>query len=179
MDDPSTNGGNGRDPRTGRFAKGNSGGPGNPNAQHVAKLRDGFRSACTLADVRAICRRLVAMAKKGNVLAAREVLDRTIGKSVTALEQSGADSTGSIMPVFEMPPVGAEQSQDFGDKSTSSVPDDAFSDSRLLKLIEVWPALSDDVRDAIRALAETETQTSSENVCPVLAQRAGAGESAG
>ena len=82
-----------------------------------------------------------------------------------------------------MPPVGAEQSQDFGDKSTSSVPDDAFSDafsdSRLLKLIEVWPALSDDVRDAIRALAETETLTSSESVCPVLAQRAGAGESAG
>ena len=113
MDDPSTNGGNGRDPRTGRFAKGNTGGPGNPNAQHVAKLRDGFRSACTLADVRAICRRLVAMAKKGNVLAAREVLDRTIGKSAMALEHAGADNPNSVIPVFEILVVDRSEALEF------------------------------------------------------------------
>ncbi len=100
MAEPSTNGDNGRDAR-GRFTKGNAGGPGNPNAQHVAKLRDGFRSACSVADVRAICRRLVAMAKKGSVLAAREVLDRAIGKSTTTLEQFDNDD-GRVLPVFEI-----------------------------------------------------------------------------
>jgi len=84
MTDPSTNGANGRDAR-GRFVKGNTGGPGNPNAQHVARLQGGFHSACTVADARAICRRLVAMAKKGNALAAREVLDRTLGKALAPI----------------------------------------------------------------------------------------------
>ncbi len=103
---PSTNGSNGRDARgrdeRGRFAKGNPGGPGNPNAQHVAKLRDGFLSACSVADVRAICRKLVAMAKRGNVLAAREVLDRTIGKPATVLEHLADDTPGMILPVLEV-----------------------------------------------------------------------------
>ena len=113
MDDPSTNGSNGGRDARGRFAKGNSGGPGNPNAQHVAKLRDGFRSACTLADVRAICRRLVAMAKKGNVLAAREVLDRTIGKSAPELDHTGANNPNSVVPVFEILVHDRQEAQEF------------------------------------------------------------------
>ncbi len=39
MNDPSTNGANGRDAATGRFLAGNSGGPGNPYAERVAALR--------------------------------------------------------------------------------------------------------------------------------------------
>ncbi len=100
MAEPSTNGGNGRDTR-GRFTKGNQGGPGNPNAQHVAKLRDGFRTACTVADVRAICRKLVALAKNGNLMAVREVLDRTIGKSAAADEDGDGDGQ-KLLPIFEV-----------------------------------------------------------------------------
>ena len=81
----------------------------------------------------------------------------------------------------ELPPVGAEQTQELGDYSTSSIPDDAFSDafsdSRLVKLIEVWPALSDDVRDAIRALADA--SASSDFGSAVRSGRAASGDSAG
>jgi len=101
MIDPSTNGGNGSRDARGRFVKGNAGGPGNPNAQHVAKLRDGFRSACSVADVRAICRKLVSMAKKGNLMAVREVLDRTIGKSPAAVEDGDGDGQ-KLLPIFEV-----------------------------------------------------------------------------
>jgi len=110
MAEPSTNGGNGRDAR-GRFAKGNQGGPGNPNAQHVAKLRDGFRTACSVADVRAICRKLVAMAKKGNLMAVREVLDRTIGKSAAADEDG--DGNHKLLPIFEVIVADRGEAQQF------------------------------------------------------------------
>lgn len=113
MTDPSTNGGNGSRDARGRFVKGNAGGPGNPNAQHVAKLRDGFRSACSVADVRAICRKLVSMAKKGNLLAVREVLDRTIGKSVTTLDELGNNEDGKFLPVIEVLVAGREEAVEF------------------------------------------------------------------
>ncbi len=40
---------------------------------------------------------------------------------------------------------------------------DAFSVSRLVKLIEVWPALSDEVRGAIGALVETQRSSDDQN----------------
>jgi hypothetical protein len=52
---------------------------------------------------------------------------------------------------------------------------DAFSDSRLVKLIEVWPALSDEVRGAVLALVES--GLSSRNIA--LVDRALSGDSAG
>lgn len=112
MAQPSTNG-NGRDPQSGRFVKGNAGGPGNPNIQHVAKLRDGFRSACSVADVRAICRKLVAMAKKGNLLAVREVLDRTIGKSVTSSDELSNNEAGKFLPIIEVLVADREEAIEF------------------------------------------------------------------
>lgn len=39
------------------------------------------------------------MAKKGNVLAAREVLDRTIGKSASEQEHLGKDNPGNVLVV--------------------------------------------------------------------------------
>ncbi len=101
MDEPSTNGGNGLRDTRGRFVKGNPGGPGNPNIQHVAKLRDGFRSAFTVADAKKICRKLVAMAQKGNLMAVREVLDRTLGKCPTAADDVDGDSQ-KLLPIFEV-----------------------------------------------------------------------------
>lgn len=113
MTDPSTNGGNGRDPQSGRFVKGCAGGPGNPNIKHLAKLRDGFLAACTVADVRAICRKLVAMAKKGNLLAVREVLDRTIGKSVTSSDELSNNEAGKFLPIIEVLVADREEAIEF------------------------------------------------------------------
>ena len=70
---PSPNGENGRDEQ-GRFAKGNRGGPGNPNARRSAELREAFLSAVSADDIREIVSAVVAKAKAGDVIAAREVL---------------------------------------------------------------------------------------------------------
>ena len=79
MDQRSTNGPNGRDGR-GRFAKGNAGGPGNPHACKVAKLRSALLAAVTEDDVREIIERLVRLAKEGDLASIRELFLRTIGR---------------------------------------------------------------------------------------------------
>lgn len=70
---------NGRDNR-GRFTEGNAGGPGNPHGGQVARLRAAFFAAVTEDDLREIVADLVERAKGGDARAAREVLDRTVGK---------------------------------------------------------------------------------------------------
>jgi len=50
---PSPNGGNGRN-AAGRFVEGNVGGPGNPHAKEVARLRSAMLNAVTVDDLRAI-----------------------------------------------------------------------------------------------------------------------------
>ncbi len=71
---------NGRD-SSGRFAAGNKHGRGNPLAQQAQKLRVALLGAVTEEDIEAIIARLIESAKAGDVVAAREVLDRTIGKA--------------------------------------------------------------------------------------------------
>jgi hypothetical protein len=75
----SPNGPNGRDPG-GRFSAGNPGGSGNPFARQVAQLRSALLEAVTPDDVRTIVLALVKKARKGDLVAAREVLDRCIGR---------------------------------------------------------------------------------------------------
>ena len=70
--EPSPKGANGgRDSRTGRFLPGNRGGPGNPHARRVAKLRSTLLRAVSADDVRGIVQGLVNSAKAGNVPAAK------------------------------------------------------------------------------------------------------------
>ena len=71
---------NGRD-RSGRFAAGNKHGRGNPLAQQAQKLRVALLEAVTEEDIKAIIAKLVETAKGGDVVAAREVLDRVVGKA--------------------------------------------------------------------------------------------------
>ncbi len=80
---PTAPSGNGRD-ASGRFAKGNPGGPGNPHAQKVARLRSALLNAVTEEDIRLIVAKLVEQAKAGDLHAAKEVLLRTLGKPVEA-----------------------------------------------------------------------------------------------
>ena len=82
---------------TGRFAKGNPGGPGNPHGRRVADLRAALLDAVTEADIRAVARSLVARAKAGEVPAIRELLDRLMGK-VQAAEPEDAPRPFEITP---------------------------------------------------------------------------------
>jgi len=81
---PSANGGNGARNTKGQFAKGNPGGPGNPHAKQVAKLRSLIFEAITEEDLRAVIAALVEQAKAGDVVATRELLNRLTGKPATA-----------------------------------------------------------------------------------------------
>lgn len=82
---PSRNGPVGRDAR-GRFTKGNAGGPGNPHARKAQQLRSAMLAATTQRDVAAIVKALIERAKRGDVTAAREVLDRCLGKPQQSIE---------------------------------------------------------------------------------------------
>ncbi len=77
-EEPITNGGNGRGP-DGKFAKGNSGGPGSPYVKKVASLRSALFKAVTAADFKAVVRKLVEQAKGGDVAAIKLLLDRCLG----------------------------------------------------------------------------------------------------
>jgi len=85
-ENPSPNGsnGDGRDPTTGRFAKGWKGGRGNPHAKLVNRLRSAMLANVTEDDMAKVVKQLVKLAIDGNVPAAREVLDRCLGKPVEA-----------------------------------------------------------------------------------------------
>ena len=71
----------------GRFAKGNRAarGHGAPHASAVQRLRGAMLKAVTAADIAAILERLVRLAKGGDVGAAREVLDRCLGKAAASM----------------------------------------------------------------------------------------------
>lgn len=77
---PSTAETNGRDTK-GRFGSGNKFGKGNPHAVRVAQLRTALLNAVSPEDLEAIIQALVQKARQGDVYAAREVLDRTLGKA--------------------------------------------------------------------------------------------------
>jgi hypothetical protein len=65
--------------QTGRFAPGNSGGPGRPRGKSEA-LRRAAEDAITPDHVAAIIRKATAQALQGNLTAARLVLERTCGR---------------------------------------------------------------------------------------------------
>jgi len=68
-----------RDER-GRFAQGNRLGHGNPHAGRVARLRSALFEAVGEEDLRKVVAALMRAAEEGNVPAAREILDRTLGR---------------------------------------------------------------------------------------------------
>lgn len=82
------------------FKKGNPGGPGNPYVQKQALLRKALIEAVGTDDMQDIIKSLIANAKAGDVMSAKEVFDRVIGKATQPLEITGKDgepiSTRSI-----------------------------------------------------------------------------------
>lgn len=64
----------------GRFVPGYKGGPGNPHAAQVSKLRSAMLRAVSEEDIQGIVQKLVELARDGNVRAAQEVLSRCLGR---------------------------------------------------------------------------------------------------
>src|SRR5439155_11128422 len=81
---------NGHD-ANGRFARGNPGGPGNPYARRVAKLRQVILNRLTEEDLLAISEALLAKAKEGSVGAAKLLLAYAIGKPASSPDPDGLD----------------------------------------------------------------------------------------
>ena len=80
-----TNGASGRKPN-GQFAKGNPGGPGNPYARHVARLRASLIEAVGDDGLKDIVQGMVTAAKGGDVAAAKLLLSYLLGKPVESVE---------------------------------------------------------------------------------------------
>ena len=79
---PSQNGRNG----SGKFVQGNPGGPGNPYAAQVAKLRSALLNAVTADDIQAVIGKLIEQAKGGDIAAIHELFDRCLGKAFAGSE---------------------------------------------------------------------------------------------
>src|SRR5271167_4274963 len=66
----------------GHFRKGNRGGPGNPFARQIARLRKVLLEAVSEADLVEVIEMLKRKAKEGDVAAAKLLLSYSIGKPV-------------------------------------------------------------------------------------------------
>ena len=70
----------------GRFAKGWTGGPGNPYALQVARWRRELYACVTDEDIRQVMRAPVDTAKSGSFWAIHELLNRLVGKPSTVVQ---------------------------------------------------------------------------------------------
>jgi hypothetical protein len=82
---------NGRDTQ-GKFTKGNAGGPGNPFARQVGRLRKMLLDCVTEEDMAAIGSKLIQLAKEGNVQAIKLLFSYTLGKPAPAVQPDQLDA---------------------------------------------------------------------------------------
>jgi hypothetical protein len=75
----------------GRFVRGNPGGPGNPFGRQVAELRKVLLGAVTPERMRTLVDSLVERSIKGDNVAAKLVLQYTLGKPAAAVEPDRVD----------------------------------------------------------------------------------------
>ncbi len=90
----------GRD-TAGRFASGNGFARGNPTARHAQRLRQLFITAVTEDDVTAIVRKLVELAKGGDIQAANLLLTRALGKPSTSDNTLPLDDVPVVLTIEE------------------------------------------------------------------------------
>lgn len=91
---------NGRD-QSGKFAAGNAFGRGNPTARHAQRLRQLFITAVTEDDVKEIVRKLVELAKGGDIQAANLLLTRALGKPSTSDNTLPLDDSPVVLTIEE------------------------------------------------------------------------------
>ena len=76
---------------SGRFAPGNPGGPGNPFAQRVARLRSALLESVTDDDLKAIVQAVVGRPRRPTWLLVRVIFDYCVGKPLPAPDPDRAD----------------------------------------------------------------------------------------
>jgi hypothetical protein len=76
----------------GRFAPGNKLASGNPMNRKAQQLRNELLQTVTPEDINAVVRKLIDMARGGDLLAIREFLDRVLGKPIASVEVSEVES---------------------------------------------------------------------------------------
>ena len=103
----------------GKFKAGNKAGKGNPYAKRTAQLRKVFFDAITDKDMHDVARALIRKAKKGDVLAIKELLMRLLGqyqefvpgpdeKDENWVARTGlSDGSYLVIPVGKTDPVDA------------------------------------------------------------------------
>ena len=75
----------------GRFARGNAGGPGNPFARRVAALRQALLGAVTEEDVQDVAKRLLELARVGDVAAMKLLLGYVLGRPAEVVDPDTLD----------------------------------------------------------------------------------------
>jgi hypothetical protein len=75
----------------GRFAKGNSGGPGNPYNATVQKLRAAMVRAISPEDIAEVIGQVLTQAKEGNLAAVKLLLSYTIGQPHQTIQPDRAE----------------------------------------------------------------------------------------
>lgn len=85
---------------SGKFGPGNKAGSKSksPSAKTKLQMAEAFKKAISLQDIKDIAKTLVTEAKAGNAKAAKEVLDRCLGKPAQPLNIAGEDG-GPLPPI--------------------------------------------------------------------------------
>ncbi|MFO0864253.1 MAG: hypothetical protein U0744_06290 [Gemmataceae bacterium] len=129
-DEPKVNEDSQRTPG-GTFRNGNRGGPGNPYARRVAKLRQAVMEECTEDDLREVTRSMINLAKRGDKAAAKLVFQYALGKPDKQVDPDRIDEHElSVLKGVSVPPA-------LLDAMLSAVPADTAN--RLAQ--NMWPAL--------------------------------------
>jgi hypothetical protein len=89
----------------GQFNKGNKAAVGhrNPNARKTQELHNALLKNIKPSDIRAIVKKLIDNAKAGDIVAAREVLDRCLGKPEKTIVSRDESETRIIRWALEPP----------------------------------------------------------------------------
>jgi hypothetical protein len=114
MSDPSAPESNGRLP-SGRWAPGNRHGQGNPQHRRMAELRAAMLDEVQPADVQELTRKLIGLAREGDVAAARLVLEYALGKPPTAVSITGPEGESLGDDVAKLGAALLEAVKPFGD----------------------------------------------------------------
>jgi len=76
---------------TGKFAPGNKFGVGNPFHKKTHALRASLFQTVSEDDLIKVTKKLIAMAKSGNIHAIRELFDRVLGRPLASVELTAPD----------------------------------------------------------------------------------------
>jgi hypothetical protein len=91
----------------GRFANGNPGGPGNPFAARVGKLRSTLLDVVSDAELSKVAAAMLKAAKRGDVNAARLLLSYAIGRPVDPVDGLSDGKLEVVIRYVDRPPTGA------------------------------------------------------------------------